>query len=309
MKQILPIALILASCMNIAARNAIYHGSINAVVGANGELWQFNDYHVTGIPSSQFGQLNADDHLHTGKEYNAFNGLHMYDNNARTQDPILGRFTSPDPLAEKYPNLSPYAHCANNPLKYVDINGREIIFSQNCSEQFIQKYYDTRNYIVNKGMGDNIIKLEQDPNVILTIDDKSGQGVDMFDSKNNILNFDPDNGALVGEGNIVSPATIMVHEFDHATQFYNNKDKYLSDVKTKDANYKNNEEKRVITGSETNAARAFGEIPSDGVTRTNYYKMALTPTNSPTSNDTSIKPKIAPIEIKVIDKESIYIYH
>ncbi|MEG2599943.1 MAG: RHS repeat-associated core domain-containing protein [Muribaculaceae bacterium] len=110
-------------CYNFYVRD--YLGSVRAVVGANGELWQFNDYHVTGIPSSQFGQLNADDHLHTGKEYNAFNGLHMYDNNARTQDPILGRFTSPDPLAEKYPNLSPYAHCMNNPLKYVDPDGKQ----------------------------------------------------------------------------------------------------------------------------------------------------------------------------------------
>jgi hypothetical protein len=35
------------------------------------------------------------------------------------------RWLSPDPLAEKYPQLSPYVYCANNPLKYIDPDGRE----------------------------------------------------------------------------------------------------------------------------------------------------------------------------------------
>ena len=32
---------------------------------------------------------------------------------------------SPDPLLDKYPNISPYAYCNNNPIKYVDPDGRE----------------------------------------------------------------------------------------------------------------------------------------------------------------------------------------
>ncbi len=35
-------------------------------------------------------------------------------------------FTSRDPLFEKYFWMSPYAYCANNPVKYVDPSGREI---------------------------------------------------------------------------------------------------------------------------------------------------------------------------------------
>ena len=31
---------------------------------------------------------------------------------------------SPDPLLDKYPNISPYAYCNNNPIKYVDPDGR-----------------------------------------------------------------------------------------------------------------------------------------------------------------------------------------
>ena len=34
------------------------------------------------------------------------------------------RFLTMDPLAEKYPQLSPYAYCLNNPVRFVDPDGR-----------------------------------------------------------------------------------------------------------------------------------------------------------------------------------------
>ena len=52
-------------------------------------------------------------------------GLAWYDNNARWYDPIFMRFTTPDPLQEKYPHLSPYSYCANNPVRYMDFSGND----------------------------------------------------------------------------------------------------------------------------------------------------------------------------------------
>ena len=46
----------------------------------------------------------------------------------------LGVFLSIDPLAAKYPGLSPYAYCANNPVIFVDPDGREISFSYKYEE-------------------------------------------------------------------------------------------------------------------------------------------------------------------------------
>ena len=38
-----------------------------------------------------------------------------------------GTWLSVDPLADKYPNISPYAYCSWNPIKFVDPDGRIII--------------------------------------------------------------------------------------------------------------------------------------------------------------------------------------
>ena len=43
---------------------------------------------------------------------------------------VLPSFDTPDPLAEQYPHLSPYAHCAANPLMYVDPDGMKVTFPQ-----------------------------------------------------------------------------------------------------------------------------------------------------------------------------------
>ena len=52
----------------------------------------------------------------------------LLDFGARLYDPAIAIFLQPDPLAEKYYNLSPYAYCANNPVNFVDSDGRFIGF-------------------------------------------------------------------------------------------------------------------------------------------------------------------------------------
>ena len=50
-----------------------------------------------------------------------------YDFGARIYDPRLGRWLSLDPLASKYPALSPYNFVADNPIMYIDPDGRKIV--------------------------------------------------------------------------------------------------------------------------------------------------------------------------------------
>ena len=56
-----------------------------------------------------------------GKEWNATTST--YDFEARYLSPSFHRFTTMDPLAEKYYSISPYAYCANNPVRYSDPTG------------------------------------------------------------------------------------------------------------------------------------------------------------------------------------------
>ena len=50
---------------------------------------------------------------------------------ARYYNSDLSIWISVDPLSDKYPNLSPYTYCADNPVRLVDEDGREIFPHQN----------------------------------------------------------------------------------------------------------------------------------------------------------------------------------
>jgi RHS repeat-associated protein len=57
-----------------------------------------------------------------GKKLDEENGMYYFE--ARYHAPPS--FISRDPLFEKYPTLSPYSYCANNPLRYIDPTGETI---------------------------------------------------------------------------------------------------------------------------------------------------------------------------------------
>ena len=52
-------------------------------------------------------------------------GLNEYDYGARQYDPAIGKFTTMDPLCEKYYHISPYAYCGGNPVNAVDVDGKD----------------------------------------------------------------------------------------------------------------------------------------------------------------------------------------
>jgi len=60
---------------------------------------------------------------YTGKPFDSELDLDIYYYGARYYNPHLGRWLAVDPLHDKYPSLSPYVYCADNPMKYVDPDG------------------------------------------------------------------------------------------------------------------------------------------------------------------------------------------
>lgn len=59
-------------------------------------------------------------------EFSDKSGLELYDFGARNYNPQIGRWHNCDPHADKYLALSPYAYVANNPLIFVDPDGKDI---------------------------------------------------------------------------------------------------------------------------------------------------------------------------------------
>jgi len=47
------------------------------------------------------------------------------------------RWVSPDPLGAKYPQNSPYAYCLNNPIIFIDPNGKEVVATSPAAMQMI----------------------------------------------------------------------------------------------------------------------------------------------------------------------------
>ena len=102
-----------------------HQGNIRVVMGEDGTLEQVTHYYPFGGIYGDAG-LNAEfqPYKYNGKELDRMHGLDWYDYGARQYDAAgVPMFTTIDPMAEKYYHLSPYAYCANNPIKYIDKNG------------------------------------------------------------------------------------------------------------------------------------------------------------------------------------------
>ena len=65
----------------------------------------------------------------SGKERDAESGLNYF--GARYYNSDLSIWISVDPMVDKYPNLSPYTYCANNPVRLVDPDGEELCAIEN----------------------------------------------------------------------------------------------------------------------------------------------------------------------------------
>ena len=96
-------------------------GSTRALVDESGTVAATYDYRPYGKVLATSG-TDATRFRFTGHERDAESNLdYML---ARSYAYDVGRFLRPDPMQDEYPGLSPYAYANNNPLKYVDPDGR-----------------------------------------------------------------------------------------------------------------------------------------------------------------------------------------
>ena len=98
-----------------------HQGNNRVVVSQTGAVEETNHYYPFGGLFASTSSVQP--YKYNGKELDTTKGLNLYDYGARMYDPTLGRFTTMDPMAEKYYSVSPYAYCGNNPVNYIDPTG------------------------------------------------------------------------------------------------------------------------------------------------------------------------------------------
>lgn len=126
--------------------NGVYHfyfqdhlGNNRVVANADGTVVQSSHYYPYGMSFAEGTSADKQPYKYNSKELNTENGINLYDYEARQMDVVAGRFTSIDPMAEKYYSISPYVYVANNPMKYIDPTGMKLMIFKNG------KYFSTED--------------------------------------------------------------------------------------------------------------------------------------------------------------------
>lgn len=267
-------------------------GNNRLVADQNGTVEQCNNYYPFGGIMGNSTNQSEQRYKYNGKELERMHGENLYDYGARFYDAAMCRFTTIDPHAESYYNISPYVYCMNDPVNKFDPDGRKVVLDKNASSMFVADYNKTISTLMRNGCGEVWKKLNESSEVYTITENNSYSNY--FDPSNKTISWNSRMGLLTTSGNFISPATRLNHELDHALQYDTNIETYNRDVKTsvggEDETY-TVEEKRVVEGTESRTAIRLGEIEEGTLTRLDHSGSPF-PTNSPISNEELNKNKI-----------------
>ena len=199
-----------------------HQGNNRVVINSSGTIEQVNHYYPFGYFFGESTNSSTQRFKYNGKEFDEMHGLHWYDYGARHYDPAIMRFTTMDPMCEKYYHLSPYAYCGNNPVNAVDKEGSLTIFingfhigweggspsywhTQNGNfDDLVMAHFNDNNALYFDGSLGGTLGLSR--NILPIYREAVGQMRGIIEAEGIISNLKRDNN-----GNIIEPIRIVSH--------------------------------------------------------------------------------------------------
>ena len=139
-------------------------GSVRSVIdGDTGAVVETNDYYPFGkritpppvaepVEATSQSATSPNRWLFSGKESQSFlyANIPLLDFGARMYNPTIARWTTSDPMSEKYYGISPYVYCLGNPISIIDPNGMDIwTMDEKGNVVWVKESDDHRLYYMN----------------------------------------------------------------------------------------------------------------------------------------------------------------
>ena len=145
-------------------------GSVRAITDGSGSTIEQNAYYPFGgrhTFGQTYAQTTTNRYKFNGKEHQTIGTLDLLDYGARMYDTKIGRWLVQDPLAEKYYPFSAYNYCVNNPVMFVDPDGKKIMIGDKDVPSVLK---DGTEY-EKKVLDDLIILMKSDYRIASVIED------------------------------------------------------------------------------------------------------------------------------------------
>ena len=139
-------------------------GSVRSVIdGDTGAVVETNDYYPFGkritpppvaepVEATSQSATSPNRWLFSGKESQSFlyANIPLLDFGARMYNPTIARWTTSDPMSEKYYGISPYVYCLGNPISVIDPDGMDIwTMDEKGNVVWVKESDDHRLYYMN----------------------------------------------------------------------------------------------------------------------------------------------------------------
>ncbi len=189
---------------------------------------QVNSYYPYGMNITSLSgepvniRASGNEYLYNGKMFQDELGLDWLDYGARFYDPALGRWHSVDPLAEKYAPISPYAYVANNPLIFIDPDGRKIRLANNYAGGM-----ENIARIAATNLGGQVLSHLIGRNETYTLNSTFWSSSSSYNPSNRHVNYvgNPWYSEIPYDGGALNSMVAMGHEsfhaFDHSNNVFN----------------------------------------------------------------------------------------